>query len=117
QDLRLRGMLHARMVHPPTQSARLAAVDVAPIRRMAGVQHVLQDGSVLGVIATREDQAIAAASALAALARWIDVSTQALPDDADLPRHMRTLQVRRSQVASRGEPGSGRRPHRATYFR
>lgn len=117
QDLRLPGMLHARMVHPPTQSARLAAVDLSAVRRMSGVQHVLRDGSVLGVVATREEQAIAAAAALSGLARWTNVSTQSLPTDEDLPRHMRTLQVRRSAVASRGEPHTAPRPHRASYFR
>lgn len=117
QDLRLPGMLHARMVHPPTQSARLSSVDTAPIRRMAGVQQVLQDGSVLGVIATREEQAIAAAAALASQAQWSNVSTRSLPDDEELPRHMRTLPVRRNAVASRGELRGGGTRQRATYFR
>jgi nicotinate dehydrogenase subunit B len=117
QDLRLEGMLHARVVHPPTQSARLGAVDLAPIRRMTGVQHVLHDGNLLGVVATREEQAIAAAQALARQARWENVSTESLPDDAALPAHMRQQPVRSASVAKRGEPGTITRPLRASYFR
>jgi nicotinate dehydrogenase subunit B len=119
QDLRLDGMLHARMVHPPTQRARLASIDAAPVRQMAGVQHVLRDGSLLGVVALREEQAIAAAAALARLARWQDVSTESLPDDAALPAFMRQQTVRSASVAKRGEQAAAAAvlPHRASYFR
>lgn len=117
QDLRLPGMLHARMVHPPTQTARLADVDAAPVEKMRGVQHVLRDGSVLGVVATREEQAIAAAAELSRLARWDNVSTATLPDDAALPAYMRAQPVRRRGVASRGAAIDGDLPHRGTYFR
>lgn len=116
QDLRMPGMLHARVVHPPTQSARLEAVDIAPVQRMAGVLHVLRDGSLLGVVARREEQAVDAAAALARAARWRNVSTNALPDDAALPAYMRAQQARRSNVARRGEV-AGELAHRATYFR
>lgn len=125
QDLRLPGMLHARVVHPPTQSARLAAVELATVQRMAGVQHVLRDGSLLGVVATREEQAIAAAAALARLARWENISTESLPADDALPAHMRAQDVRRGSVARRGEAGASTTPaaaatalsHKASYFR
>lgn len=118
QDLRLDGMLHARVVHPPTQRARLASIDLAPVRQMPGVQHVLRDGSLLGVIALREEQAIAAATALARLARWQDVSTESLPDDAALPAFMRQQTVRSASVARRGEQAAAAPlPHRASYFR
>jgi CO/xanthine dehydrogenase Mo-binding subunit len=117
QDLRLDGMLHARIVHPPTQRARLRTVDIKPVQTMPGVQHVLHDGSLLGVVATREEQAIAAATALARQAQWENVSTESFPDDAALPQFMREQAVRSSSVARRGEPGNTPRPHRATYFR
>lgn len=117
QDLRLAGMLHARVVHPPTQAARLQSVELAPVRQMPGVQHVLHDGSLLGVVAQREEQAVAAASELARRARWRDVSTESLPDDTALPAWMRRQAVRRAQVARRGEPGTAALAHRASYLR
>lgn len=117
QDLRLDGMLHARAVHPPTQSARLKSVDVQAVQRMAGVRHVLHDGSLLAVVADREEQAIAAAAALSAAAVWDTVSTQALPDDETLPQYMRAQPVRRRSVARRGEVNAESLRYRASYFR
>lgn len=117
QDLRLEGMLHARAVHPPTQSARLKSVDVQAVQRMAGVRHVLHDGSLLAVVADREEQAIAAAAALSAAAVWESVSTEALPDDEALPQYMRAQPVRRRSVARRGEVKVESLPYRASYFR
>ena len=70
QDLRLPGMLHARVVCPPAYRARLVDADVANVARMPGVANVLRDGSVLGVIAAHEFEAIRAMRALATAARW-----------------------------------------------
>ncbi|MCC6533442.1 MAG: xanthine dehydrogenase family protein molybdopterin-binding subunit [Burkholderiales bacterium] len=69
-DLDLPGMLHARVVRPPTYRARLDALDAAPAQALPGVVAVVREGSFLGVIAEREEQAIKAARALAAAARW-----------------------------------------------
>ena len=77
QDLRLPGMLHARVVRPAMPHARLVDVDMAAARAMPGVLAVVRDGSFLAVAAGREEQAIAAAQALHAKARW--ESTGALP--------------------------------------
>ena len=70
QDIRLPGMLHARVVFPPSYAARLADVRTADVERLPGVVKVVRDGSVLAVIAEREFQAIRAMRALAAAARW-----------------------------------------------
>ena len=70
QDLRLPGMLHARVVCPPRYRARLVEADVASVSKMPGVVNVFRDGSVLGVVARREFEAIRAMRALATSARW-----------------------------------------------
>jgi CO/xanthine dehydrogenase Mo-binding subunit len=70
QDLRLPGMLHGRIVRPPRYGARLEALDDAPIRAMPGILAVVRDGSLLGVVAEREEQAIKARETLARAARW-----------------------------------------------
>ncbi|MDB5900331.1 MAG: aldehyde oxidase and xanthine dehydrogenase molybdopterin-binding protein [Ramlibacter sp.] len=77
QDIRLPGMVHARVVRSAIPHARLVAVDLASVRAMPGVLAVVRDGSFLGVAAQREEQAIAAARALHAKARWEGVG--ALP--------------------------------------
>ena len=74
QDMRLPGMLFGRVVRPSAPRARLITVDEAVARGMAGVVAVVRDGNFLAVAAQREEQAIAAARALQASARWDEVS-------------------------------------------
>ncbi|MCA3260576.1 MAG: xanthine dehydrogenase family protein molybdopterin-binding subunit [Telmatospirillum sp.] len=70
QDLRLPGMLYGQIARPPAPVATLASVDLAAIERLPGVVKVVRDGSFLGVIARRREQANAAAAQLAATAQW-----------------------------------------------
>ncbi|HEX7267991.1 MAG TPA: molybdopterin cofactor-binding domain-containing protein [Streptosporangiaceae bacterium] len=69
-DLRPAGMLFGSVARPPAYAARLASVDLAATRAMPGVVEVVQDGSFLGVVARREEQAQAAANALVKTAKW-----------------------------------------------
>lgn len=70
QDLRLPGMLHARVVRPPSYGAQLASVDTAPVARMPGVLKVVRDGSFLAVVASGEFQSVRAMEALHRACRW-----------------------------------------------
>jgi CO/xanthine dehydrogenase Mo-binding subunit len=70
QDIRLLGMVHARVVRPPSMGARLRSLDAAPVEKMPGVLKVVRNGNYLAVIAEREFQAIQAMRALAAAAQW-----------------------------------------------
>lgn len=81
QDLRLDGMVHARVVRPPRHGARLIEVDAAEIERMPGVVKLVRNGSYLAVVAEKEFQAIQAMRALAAAAKW-DLGPD-LPADQD----------------------------------
>ena len=69
-DMRLPGMVHARVVRPPSYGARLQEIDSAKVEQMPGVVKVVRDGSFLAVVAEREFQAISAMTALAAAAKW-----------------------------------------------
>src|SRR5262245_9814936 len=69
-DLRPEGMLFGAIARPPAYAARLAGADLAAVKAMPGVVEVVRDGSFLGVVARREEQAQAAATALARSARW-----------------------------------------------
>ncbi|MEA2834996.1 MAG: nicotinate dehydrogenase subunit [Methylobacteriaceae bacterium] len=82
QDLRLPGMVHARIVRPPSYGARLQSLDASAIEKMPGVIKIVRDGSFLGVIAEREFQAITAMHVLAAAAKW-DAATK-LPDEKNI---------------------------------
>ena len=62
--MRLPGMVHGRVVRPPRYGATLESVDEAAVKAMPGVIAVVRDGSFLGVVAEREEQAIKARAAL-----------------------------------------------------
>ncbi len=65
-----RAWLHGRIARPPQYGAQLEAFDEAKVRAMPGVVAVVRDGSFLGVVAEREEQAIKAVEALSASAKW-----------------------------------------------
>jgi len=71
QDIRMEGMLHARVVRTGDREAKLLPpTDFDAVSRMPGVIKVIRDGSFLAVVSKREEQAINAARALAKLCRW-----------------------------------------------
>ncbi|MEO6407773.1 MAG: molybdopterin cofactor-binding domain-containing protein [Burkholderiaceae bacterium] len=69
-DLVWPGMLHARVVRPPSHSARLDAFDAAAVRALPGRVHLIVDGRFIAVAAGREEQAVAAAAAARKATRW-----------------------------------------------
>jgi nicotinate dehydrogenase subunit B len=70
QDLRLPGMIHARVGRPPVPRAELVSLDAAALKAMPGVIEVVRDGSFVAVVCEREEQAINALVALRELAVW-----------------------------------------------
>ncbi len=80
-DIDLPGMLHGRVVRPPSYRARLVSLDDARVRALPGVRAVVREGRFLGVVAEREEQAIAAMKALARAAQW-DEPADGLDDGA-----------------------------------
>jgi CO/xanthine dehydrogenase Mo-binding subunit len=111
QDLRLPGMLHARVVRPPSPSAQLAGVDTHAVEALPGVVRVVRDGSFLAVIAEREFEAVTALHALERAARWDEHA--ALPG-RDLYAWL-TSQPSQERVDRRGHAQPSM--HRATYRR
>ena len=69
-DLRLPGMLHARVLRPPTYRAGLRALDTAAIEKMPGVVKIVRNGSFVAAVAEGEFQAIRALEALSRAAQW-----------------------------------------------
>ncbi|HWJ36224.1 MAG TPA: molybdopterin cofactor-binding domain-containing protein [Steroidobacteraceae bacterium] len=70
QDLRLAGMVHARIGRPPVPRAELVSLDAAALKAMPGVIEVVRDGSFVAVVCEREEQAINARMALRERAVW-----------------------------------------------
>src|SRR5438034_2217607 len=89
QDLRLPGMLHARVIRPPAYGARLRDVKVANAETLPGVVKIVRDGNFLAVVAEHEFQAIVAMRALATSASW--ETPNRLPDTVDIYNVLRRL--------------------------
>jgi nicotinate dehydrogenase subunit B len=89
QDIRIPGTLHGRVVRPPRYGSKLDSVDDAAASALPGVVAVVRDGSFLGVIAEREEQAIKAREALRKSAKW--TLGPELPDPARLFEVIKSL--------------------------
>src|SRR5262249_7183303 len=96
QDLRLPGMVHGRVVRPPRYGSKLEGADEAAAKAMPGVVAVVRDGSFLGVVAEREEQAIKAREALRTSAKW-SLGPE-LPDPARLFEVIKSLPSKDSTI-------------------
>jgi nicotinate dehydrogenase subunit B len=99
QDMKLPGMVFARVVRPPRYGAKLISLDEAAARSVPGVVAIVRDGNFLAVAAKREEQAIAARNALASGARWSNDSIP-LPDIAALRDELPRLRAETIVVAA-----------------
>ncbi|MBZ9848863.1 molybdopterin-dependent oxidoreductase [Mesorhizobium sp. CA14] len=87
QDMQPPGLVHARVVRPPSYNARLTDFADAAVKAMPGVIAVVRDGDFLAVVAEQEFQAVRAMRAMAGVARWQE--QPALPDQYDLPAFLK----------------------------
>jgi nicotinate dehydrogenase subunit B len=115
QDLRLDGMVHARVVRPPSYDARLAAIDTERIAQLPGVLRVVRNGNFVAVVAQREFEAIVAARELAASARWREGDV--LPGQERIFSHLLGLQVEDIPIAHGAGAASGPGVIEARYVR
>jgi nicotinate dehydrogenase subunit B len=105
QDLRLPGMVHARVVRPPSYRARLVAVDTGAVEKMPGVMLVRRDGNFLAVVASREFQAVRAMRALSAAARWYEQPS--LPQQQNIAEFITGLPSEEIVILDGASPGRG----------
>ncbi len=102
QDFNLPGMLHGRVVRPPSIGAKLLSVDESSIRDIPDVRIVRRE-SFLAVVSRDEWAAVCAARELKAMwSEW-----EGLPGSSGFDRYMRQAPVERDQrVANRGDVDS-----------
>ena len=116
QDMRPDGLVHARVVRPPSYGAILASVETGAVERMPGVLKVVRDGSYLAVIAEREIQAIRALRALQAAANWTETNT--LPAMNAVFEGFRAMPTQDRTSWEKNEPApAGTKQIRATFHR
>ncbi|MGY4575280.1 molybdopterin cofactor-binding domain-containing protein [Bradyrhizobium sp. USDA 3256] len=116
QDMRLPGMVHARVVRPPSYGAQLVECDTAAIEKMPGVIQIVRDDNFLAVVAEKEFSAVKAMHALAAAAKWRESAK--LPNQHDLANVLTALPSQDFAILQRSDPTvSGGRSLEATYTR
>ena len=120
-DVRLPGMLHARMVHPKTLGSTLISVGPLDKTKFPNSQ-VIVKGNLLGVVAPTEWEAIQASEQVASGTKWTD--WKGLPGSAKLYDHLRkeadwTITPVTRSDATKGDVNtaiaSGHRKLSATY--
>ncbi|MGZ5847818.1 MAG: xanthine dehydrogenase family protein molybdopterin-binding subunit, partial [Ramlibacter sp.] len=115
QDLRPPGMVHGRILRPPSPAATLAALDPAAAEKMPGVLKVVRDGSFVGLVARKEYQAVAALRVLGQGATWTE--RDSLPDAARLYPAVLALPAQETVIADTGAAPAGGRTLSAGYLR
>jgi CO/xanthine dehydrogenase Mo-binding subunit len=78
-DLDFPGMVHGRVLDPPAAARRLLALDDASIRLTFPHVHIVRDGSFVGVLAPREEDAVGCVAAMRMRAQWSE--SEDVPDD------------------------------------
>ena len=105
-DVRLPGMLHARMVHPKTLGSTLISAGQVDKSRFPTARVVVK-GNLVGVAAASEWEAIQAAEQVAESTKWSD--WKVLPGQANLFQHLRAADWQSTPVSNgtrnKGEAG------------
>lgn len=113
-DMRLPGMLHGRVIRPPRYGSILESINESAAKSIPGVVAVVRDGSFLGVVAEREEIAVAARDALSRSAKW--KHGPRLPDPSGIFEHLKSLPSIDEVIGVRESPVlAGGRMFRATY--
>jgi nicotinate dehydrogenase subunit B len=116
QDMRPPGMVHARIVRPPSYGAEITDCDMAAVEKMPEVIKVVRDGNFLAVVAAKEFPAIKAMKALAAATKWRE--TAQLPKQDDLQRVLTGLPSQATTIFQQSNPSAvGAKTIEATYTR
>jgi nicotinate dehydrogenase subunit B len=111
QDMKLPGMVHARVVRPPSPGATLIRVDLSQVESMPGVLKVVRDGRFLAVVAKGEFQAVQAMRKLTAAAQWSEQPS--LPVQSDLSSFLMGLPAESAVVLDQVPDPASAGPQRA----
>ena len=114
QDVRVPGMLHGRVVRPPTVNSKPASVDESSIAKIPGIVKVVQQGNFVGVVAKTEWAAIQAARTLKV--EWSAPSTQLPASNDEVYAYLKNTKSLRDQVkVNKGDPAAALAQAHKTY--
>ena len=103
-DVRLPGMLHARVVHPKTLGSTLISAGQVDKTKFPNTQ-VIVKGNLVGVVAPTEWEAIQAADQVAGSTKWTE--WKGLPGNAKLFQHLREEADWKTAPVSKSEADKG----------
>jgi len=120
-DVRLPGMLHARIVHPKTLGSKLVSAGALDKIRFPNSQ-VIVKANLVGVVAVTEWEAIQAANQVAGTTKWTE--WKGLPGSAKLQQHLKEEADWKAAPVTKGGVNKGdvdpvltsaHKKHSATY--
>jgi CO/xanthine dehydrogenase Mo-binding subunit len=120
-DVRLPGMLHARVVHPKTLGSTLVSAGEVDKTKFPNTQ-VIVKGNLVGVVAPTEWEAIQAAEQIAGATKWTE--WKGLPGNAKLYEYLREQADWTTAPVAKGSTNKGdaeaalaaaHKKHSATY--
>ncbi len=103
-DVKVPGMLHARMIHPATLGSKLISAGVVDKKRFPNSQ-VIVKGNLVGVVAPTEWEAIQASRQVATATKWTE--WKGLPGNGNLFRFLRQDADWKSAPVSRSGKSKG----------
>jgi nicotinate dehydrogenase subunit B len=103
-NVKLPGMLHARMIHPATLGSTLVSVGELDRVKFPNSK-VIVKGNLVGVVAPNEWEAIQAARQVAAATKWSE--WKGLPGQANLFHHLRNEADWKAAAVTKGEANKG----------
>ncbi len=117
-DVRVSGMLHGRVVRPPTITSKPASVDESTVKNIPGLVKVVQEGSFLGIVCETEWAAIKAAKALKV--SWSQPATKMPANPEEVFAYIKNTKSLRDQVTvNKGNPDAvltqANKTYEATY--
>jgi len=101
-DIRLPGMVYAKILRPPAHGARLKSLDVSAVERLEGVQ-LVRDDDMVAVLHKNPDEA---EKALAKIKVEWDLP-EAQPDDVSIFDHLLRKASRSNTAERKGDIDSG----------
>ena len=113
-DVRVPGMLHGRVVRPPTIASKPGNIDESSVKNIPGLVKIVQEGSFVGVVCETEWAAIKAAKALKI--SWSQPTTKMPADAEEIFAYIKNTKSLRDQITvDKGNPDAALRQATKTY--
>ncbi|WBL44582.1 molybdopterin-dependent oxidoreductase [Algoriphagus halophytocola] len=102
QDMRLPGMVHARVVRPPAYQSKLESIDLSGVKaNVKGILKTVVNGSFVGVITEKEYQAVKAERYLKQHSKWS--AGKSFPLAKDLFSHIKSIAEPAKNIKNDGD--------------